>query len=62
VHNIYINGQLHVRLRDGLATIHNPAEGDYSLTLLSIYPANAGRYRCFDQRQLLKTYIVYVNG
>jgi len=62
VHNIYINGQLHVRLRYGFATIHNPAAGDYSLTLLYIHPVNSGRYRCFDQQQLLQTYVIYVNG
>ena len=62
-HNIYINSQLHVRLRDDeIATIQNSAVGDYSLTFWYIQPVNAGRYRCYDQQILLKTYFVYVNG
>ena len=63
IHNIYINGQLHVRLRDDqIATIQNPAVGDYSLTFWYIQPVNAGRYQCFNQQQLLKNYVIYVDG
>lgn len=61
LHYIYINDQLHERLRD-LARIHNAADGDYSFILLHILPINEGRYRCFNQQQLLQNYVIYVTG
>jgi len=59
--NIFINGQVFHKLRDRFI-IQNAATGEYSLTILEIVPSDAGRYRCFNRRQLLKNYVIYVSG
>jgi len=56
-----MNGQIYKNLRDRFS-IQDAAAGDYSLTILNIQPSDAGRYRCFDQQQLLQNYVVYVTG
>jgi len=59
--NIYINGQIHEKVRDRFS-IYNASVGDYSLTILNIKDFDAGRYRCINQQQLIKTYDIDVIG
>ena len=59
--DIYVNGRIFKNLRDRFS-INNAAVGDYSLTILNIQPTDGGRYRCFDQQQLIKNYVIYVSG
>jgi len=59
--DIYINGQIFRNLRDRFS-IQDAAAGDYSLTILTTTTEDAGRYRCFNQQQLLQNYVVYVAG
>jgi len=59
--DIYINGQIFWKLRDRFS-IQDAAVGDYSLTMLDTTTEDAGRYRCFNQQQLLQNYVVYVDG
>jgi len=59
-YDIYIDGQIYDRLKRRFS-IYDQSAGDYSLTIVNILPDDAGRYRCFNQEQLLKTYVIYVD-
>lgn len=57
--SIYINGQIDEKLRHRFS-IYNASVGDYSLKILHIQDFDTGRYRCFNQQQLIKTYDIDV--
>ena len=61
IYDIYLNGLIYKNLRHRFS-IQDDAAGDYSLIILNIQPSDAGRYRCFNQQQLLQTYVIYVTG
>jgi len=60
-YDIYINGLIYKGLRHRFR-VRNAAAGDYSLIIPNIQPTDAGRYRCFNQQQLLQNYVIYVTG
>jgi len=61
LYDIYINGLIFKNLRHRFR-ISNAAVGNYSLIIPDIQPTDAGWYRCFNQQQELKNYVVYVTG
>jgi len=61
VNDIYVNGRFIWKVHRRFS-IYDAAAGDYSLKILNIKGFDAGRYRCFDQAQLINNYVVYVSG
>ena len=61
VYDIYVNGQIRESLRRRYS-IYDATAGDYSLKILKVRDVDIGRYRCFNNEQLIKNYHIHVTG
>jgi len=60
-YSIYVNGQIK-KHKCRRCSIFSAIAGDYDLKIVKVREVDAGHYRCFNNDQLIKTYLIYVTG